>query len=165
MIVADDHQFQSLPAAIAAARTYQAQAHGDVANTVKFGRQALERLPEDEFLQRGIVAALLGVAYWAQGDLEEAHLTLAEGMANMRRAGNFPFGIRGTYILADIRMAQGRLREAIHTYEQSLQLAEEQGEGAMQGTTDLHLRLSDLYREQDNLERRHNTPGAKQNAG
>ena len=142
-----------------------AQALGDVPGTVKYARRALDLLPEEDHLRRGIAAALLGLAYWASGDLEAADRTLADGMANMRMAGNILFAIRGTYALADIRMAQGRLREAIRTYEQSLQLATEQGELVLRGTADLYLRLSELYREQDNLESRHTAPAEKRGTG
>lgn len=151
MIVVDEGQFQALPVAIASARAYYAQTLGDVLGTVMHGLRALDLLPEDDHLQRGIVAALLGVAYWTSGDLEAAHRTLSDGMAWMRRAGNILFSIRGTYALADIRMAQGRLREAIRTYEQSLQLATEHGDHVLRGTADLYLRLSELYREQDSV--------------
>ena len=69
----------------------------------------------------------------------------------MRIGGNILFAIRGAYVLADILLAQGRLREAIRTYEHSLLLAAEQGKHVLRGTADLHLRLSELYREQNNL--------------
>ncbi len=69
----------------------------------------------------------------------------------MRIGGNILFAIRGAYVLADILLAQGRLREAIRTYERSLSLAAEQGKRVLRGTADLHLRLSELYREQNNL--------------
>ena len=88
MVVADEAQFQTLPAAIASARAYLAQAHGDVLATVRYGQQALDLLPEDDYLQRGIAASLLGVAYYAIGDLEMAHHTLAEGIADLQTAGN-----------------------------------------------------------------------------
>ena len=42
-------------------------------------------------------------------------------------AGYVRFQIAGTHILADIRMAQGRLREATEIYERSLRLATEAG--------------------------------------
>ena len=86
MVVVDDEEFRSLPATIAAARTYQAQALGDVPGAVKYGRLALDLLPEDDHLQRGVAAALLGLAYWASGDLETAEHTFADGMTNMRSA-------------------------------------------------------------------------------
>ncbi len=152
MVVVDKEQFRSLPATLASARTYHAQALGDIRGAVKYGRLTLDLLPEEDHLQRGVAAALLGLAYWASGDLETAERTLADGMANMRMAGNILFAIRGTYSLADIRLAQGRLREAIRTYEQSLQLATEQGKSVLRGTADLYLRLSELYHEQGNLE-------------
>ncbi len=151
MVIADEQRFRSLPAALASARAYLAQALGDAAGTVKYGRLALDLYAQDAHLQRGVVAAILGLAYLAQGDLEAAHSTLAEGMASMQAAGNLLFALRGTYILADIRMTQGRLRDAISTYEQLLQLASQQGEPVLRGTADLHMRLSELYVEQDNL--------------
>ena len=151
MVVVDEEQFRSLPATIAMARAYLAQARGDVPGAVAYGQRALDLLPEDDHLQRGITAALLGVAYWERGDLEAARRTLADGMENMRIGGNILFAIRGAYALADILLAQGRLREAIRTYERSLLLAAQQGKRALRGTADLHLRLSELYREQNNV--------------
>ena len=47
----------------------------------------------------------------------------AEGMAHLQLAGNISDAIGGAIALADIRIAQGRLREAMRTYEQALQLA------------------------------------------
>ncbi|NMB87446.1 MAG: hypothetical protein GYA17_03735 [Chloroflexi bacterium] len=150
MAVADEAQFQALPASIATARAYLAQAAGDVPATICHGRQALDLIPGTDYLQRGIVAALLGLAYWAHGDLELARQTLAGGMADMQTAGNILYAIRGTYSLADICLAQGRLQEAIAVYEQSLQLATQHGDQVLRGTADLYLRLSELYYEQNN---------------
>ena len=72
MVVVDEEAFRSLPVSIANARAYQAQALGDVSGTVKYARQALDLLPEDDYFERGVAAALLGLAYWASGDLEAA---------------------------------------------------------------------------------------------
>jgi LuxR family maltose regulon positive regulatory protein len=152
MVVVDEEQFRSLPATIANARAYHAQALGDVPATVKYARRAFDLLPEGDHLRRGRAAVLLGLAYWASGDLETAHRSFADGVADMQKAGNIPFAISGTFILADIRRAQGRLHEAISTYEQSLHLATEQGEPVLQGTGDLHLGLSELHREQGDME-------------
>jgi LuxR family maltose regulon positive regulatory protein len=126
MVVVDEEQFRSLPASIATARAAHAQALGDVPGTVTYARRALDLLPGGYYYERGVLAALLGVAYWASGDLEAAHRSFADFMANMRMAGNILVAISGTFVLADIRMAQGRLHEAVRAYEQSLQLAEEQ---------------------------------------
>jgi LuxR family maltose regulon positive regulatory protein len=152
MVVVDEDQFRSLPATIATARAYHAQALGDVPGTVKYARRALDLLPEGDHVGRGGIDALLGVAYWMSGDLEAAHRTLADAMASFQMAGNILFAISGTFVLADIRMAQGRLHEAVSTYQQSLQLAAGQGETVLRGTADLYLGLSVLHREQGDLE-------------
>ncbi len=152
MLVVDEEEFRSLPATIANARAYHAQALGDVPAAVKYARQALDLLPESDHFERGIRAAILGLAYWANGDLEAAYRTVSDGISNMKMAGNILFAISGTSVLADIRMAQGRLHEAASAYEQSLRLAAEQGEPVLQGTADLHLGLSEIHHEQGHLE-------------
>ncbi len=152
MVVVDEEQFRSLSGTIAIARAYLAGALGDVPGTVKYARRALDLLPEGDYLWRGAAATLLGLAYWTSGDLEAAHQTQADGIARLQMAGDITLAITGTYILADIRMAQGRLHEAVSTYEQSLQLATEQGEPVLRGTADLYVGLSGLHREQGDQE-------------
>ena len=147
MIVVDERQFQTLPASIATARAYIAQTRGDVPGTIKYTRQALDLLPEGDHHKRGPAAALLGLAYWTSGDLEAAHRALADAMANFQLVGSIHFAISGTYGLADIRITQGRLREAIRTYEHALQVAAEQDVPVIRGTANLHLGLSELHRE------------------
>jgi LuxR family maltose regulon positive regulatory protein len=152
MVVGDEEQFRSLPAMIATARAYHAQALGDVPRTVQHARQALDLLPEGDHLRRGEAASLLGCAYWASGDLEAAHRTFADGMAGFQMAGNLLFAITVTLALADIRMAQGRLHEAASTYEQSLLLATEPGESVLPVTANLYLGLGMIHHEQGDQE-------------
>lgn len=148
MVVVDEEQFRNLPASIATARSYFCQARGDIPGTVKYGRQALELLPEADHLRRGPAAALLGLAYWANGDLEAAYRAIADAMANFQKSGHLHFGISGIFGLGDIRTTQGRLRDAIKTYTQALHLALAHGEPLLRGTADLYMGLGELYREQ-----------------
>lgn len=151
-LVADAAQFGALPASIATARAYLAQAHGDIASSVTHGRRALDLLPAGDHLRRGPAAALLGLAQWASGDLEPAYRTLAEAMAGFRQAGSLHFALSVTSGLADIRKTQGRLRDAVAIYTQALQLALAQGQPPLRGTADLYLGLSELEHEQGDLE-------------
>jgi LuxR family maltose regulon positive regulatory protein len=152
MVVVDEEQFRSLPASIATIRAFLAQTFGDMPGTVKYARRALGLLLEGDYITRGRVAVILGLAYWANGHLEPAHQSYADGMANMRKVGNILFTIAGTFILADIRITQGRLREALRTYKQSLQLAADEGVPMLSGTEDLYRGMSEIHYEQGDQE-------------
>jgi LuxR family maltose regulon positive regulatory protein len=75
-------------------------------------------------------------------------------MANIRSAGKqqHRLTISAAYILAEIRVAQGRLQEAASTYERSLQLAAGQGEPVPLATVILHVGLSEILRERGDLQ-------------
>jgi LuxR family transcriptional regulator, maltose regulon positive regulatory protein len=89
----------------------------------------------------------------ARLDLEQAHRMFAAGLASVQKAGYISDVINGTNALADIRLAQGRLHEAMRTREQALRLALEQSEPAPRGTADVYVGLSELHRERDDLDR------------
>jgi LuxR family maltose regulon positive regulatory protein len=80
-----------------------------------------------------------------------AHQAFADFMTKMRLAGNILVAISGTFLLADIRMAQGHLHEAVRSYGHSLELATTQGEPVLQGTADLYVGLGELQCEQGDL--------------
>jgi LuxR family maltose regulon positive regulatory protein len=152
IVVVDEAQFRSLPATIAVARAYYAQALGDVPGTVTYAQRVLDLLPEGEQLRRGQATALLGMTYWASGDLEAANRTFTNYTMNLRTAGNIPDAISTVCVVAEIRMALGRLREAASTLEQFLQFVMDQGEPVPPDTADLHRGLSELYLEQGKLD-------------
>src|SRR5829696_3464755 len=151
MVVMDEEDFRRLPGSIAIFRAGQALALADVPETVKYARRALDLVPEDDHFWRGAAAALLGLAYWTRGDLEAGHRSYAEGMAHLQTVGNISDAIGCAIALADIRIAQGRLREAMRTYEHALQLATEQGELVLRGAADMYVGMSQLHREYDDL--------------
>jgi LuxR family maltose regulon positive regulatory protein len=133
-------------------RAGQALALGNVADTVTHARRALDLVPEDDHLQRGAAMALLGLAAWTGGELEAAHRSYADGMLRMLRAGIIAQAIGCVIALADIRIAQGRLREAMRTYEQGLELATAQGHPILRGTADMYVGMSELLCEQNDLQ-------------
>ena len=152
MVVVDEEAFRRLPSEIAIARAGLALAVGDVPETVTYARRVLDLAAEDDHFLRGAAAAFLGLASWTSGDLESAHRFYADGMAHLQKAGNISDAINGAVTLAAIRIAQGRLREALRTYEHALQLAAEQGDPVMRGTADMYVGMSELHRERNDLE-------------
>ncbi|MFN8473507.1 MAG: LuxR C-terminal-related transcriptional regulator [Anaerolineae bacterium] len=152
MVVVDEEAFRRLPGSIAVWRAGQALMRGDVDGTVKYARQALDLVPEDEHLERGGAEGLLGLAAWMSGDLQTAYRTFAEGMAHLEKAGFVADAVNGAIALADIRTGQGRLRDAMRVYQQALRLAAAQGEPGVPGMDGIYIGMSELYREQNDLD-------------
>ena len=150
--VVDEVAFGRLPGVIAIYRAGLAQLRGDVAGTLIHAARALELADEDDHVGRGAAAALLGLAYWTSADLDAAHRWYAEGMASLAQAGHAADVVAGAITLADLRIAQGRLREANIVYEQGLQRAVEHGVPALRGVADMHTGLSRLLYERNDLE-------------
>ncbi len=152
MVVVDAEGLRRLPGWVAIYRAGSAVAQGDVANTMRNARRALDLVPEEDNLGRGAAAGLLGLAHWTSGDLEAAHRAYADCMARVQQAGHISDAIGCAIALADIRIAQGRLREAMSTYERGLLLATERGEPALRGAADMHVGMSELHREHGELD-------------
>src|SRR3984957_171140 len=151
MVVVDDAEFRRLPAEIELYRAAQALVRGDGPGTVRHALRALELSPADDHLGRASAAALTGLASWASGDLEAGHLGYAECMAGLRRAGHIADIFGCAIALADIRRTQGRLGEAMRTYEQALQRAPQQGGPVLRRTADMYVGMSEVHRERDDL--------------
>ena len=151
MVVVDDEEFRRLPAEIELYRAAQALARGDGPGTVRHARRTLELSPEEDHLGRASAAALIGLASWASGDLEAGHSGYAECMAGLRRAGHIADTFGCAIALADIRRAQGRLGEAMRTYEQALQRASQPGGAVLRGTADMYVGMSEVCRERGDL--------------
>ncbi len=151
-IVADEELFRSLPATIAAARAFRAQALGDISGTVQFARRALELAGEEDLMRHIQATALLGMAEYARGDLEAASRSLTESMAYMRKAGDLsgPLGIY--FVLAEMKFLTGQLNEAANLYQQSLRLLAGQGEPLPVGTSELYRGLGELSIEWNDLD-------------
>ena len=151
MVVVDDEEFRRLPAAIGLYRAALALAQGDGPGTVRHARWALDLSPADDHLGRASAAALMGLASWGSGDLEAGHSAYAECMAGLRRAGYIADTFGCAIALADIRRTQGRLGEAMRTYEQALQRASQPGGPVLRGTADMYVGMSEVCRERGDL--------------
>jgi LuxR family transcriptional regulator, maltose regulon positive regulatory protein len=152
MVVADERAFRGLPGAIAVHRAGQARLLGDVDGTVAHARRALDLAAEDDHLGRGAGAALLGLACWTRGELDAADRWYADGMASLQKAGHVSDAIGCALSVADIRLAQGRLTEALAILQRGLELATEPGgETVLRGAADMHVGISEILRERDDL--------------
>ena len=151
MVVANEEEYRRLPGTIELYRAAQALARGEPPGAIRHARRALDLAPEGEHRWRASASGLMGLAFWGSGDLEAGHLAYAECAAGLRRAGHIADIFGCAIAMADIRLAQGRLGEAMRTYEQALQRAAEQSGPFLRGTADMHVGMSEVYRERDDL--------------
>jgi LuxR family maltose regulon positive regulatory protein len=141
---ADDLAFRSLPSRIAAAHAYLAQARGDGAAAEAHAQRALASAPDDDPGVAALPAGLLGLTYWARGDLDEAREALRTGMAGFRALGDAAAALSFTFAIADVLLTQGRLREARTTFEEALRDAEDAGDPSLPGMAELHVGLAEV---------------------
>src|SRR5579862_531198 len=151
-IVADADEFRRLPSAIATYRAALAMAVGDVAGTIRHAEHGIELAGPDDALGRGSAAGLLALAYWASGDLEGAHRSWAACDASLQKAGHIADLTGPAIAMGDIRITQGRLRDAQGTYERALRFLAEPGRPVLRGAADMHVGLSVLLTERDDLD-------------
>jgi LuxR family maltose regulon positive regulatory protein len=152
MVVVDEAQRRTLPGAIEMYRAAIALMEGDTEATVAHARRVLAVAPDDDELSRAAAHALLGLAAWSEGDLDGAFAAYTEAIAGMRRVGHVADILGCSIAMADIRVAQGRLREAQRLYEQGLQLVADHGTGPLRGVADMHVGLAEILRERDDRE-------------
>jgi LuxR family maltose regulon positive regulatory protein len=150
-VVVDEVAFGALPAAIAFYRAGLAHILGDVAGTMTHARRALELVGTEDPVGRGSAAALLGLAYWTTGALDDASRWYADGMSTFEEAGFIPDAVSGAITIADLQIVQGRLREAMSSYERGLRLATK-ATPPLSGAADMHVGMSLLLAEQNDLD-------------
>ena len=147
----DEEQLRDLLASIAVARAYRADSLGDVPGTVRHAQRVLELLPEGEQLRRGQATALIGMTYWANGDLEAADRVFVDFSGRLLAAGDIPDAISAASVLTGVRPALGRLREATEALTRLLQVVLDQGEPVPPETADLYRGLGELDLERGDL--------------
>ena len=152
MVVADEAEFARLPGAIAMYRAAQAQLRGDMEATLAHARRSLELAGDDDPLGRGGAAGFLALAHWATGELEVAHRYWTDAVTSLERAGHTVDAIACMRALAEIRISQGRLREARRTYQRALQVATEGRTTPLRGAAGMHTGLAELALEANDLD-------------
>jgi LuxR family maltose regulon positive regulatory protein len=150
-VIGDDQRYRTLSTEVASARVYLTQSLGDVPGTLEHATRTLEAIAHDDHAARATGIALVALALWGRGELEHAHRRFSDALDAMGAAGHHLDVVRGLFVLGDIRVAQGRLRDAGIAYQRGLDRAAESPRVADAETDELHLGLSELHREWNDL--------------
>jgi LuxR family maltose regulon positive regulatory protein len=141
---ADTGELRTLPATIAVYRASLAQAHGDVAATVRHAQHALDLAGPDDHLARGSAAGFLGLAAWARGEVTRALEIFAQAVASLHAAGNIVDELSATTLLAEMWVVAGRPTTARRLLDRALLRAEAGGPAMARAIADLHVGLSEV---------------------
>ena len=151
MVVLDRAEWDRLPGAVELYRSATALLDGDPAATITHADLAIAKATEDDHVTRAGAAAVAGLSRWAGGELEEAHRAYSICVDGLRRAGHISDVLGCSITLADIRITQGRLSDALRTYQDALRLAGENSAPVTRGTADMHVGISGIARERNDL--------------
>ena len=143
---------EALLAQVELYRTALAQVRGDIEGAASHAHRVLALAPADDHLARASAAGFLGIVSWTAGELEDAIGFWTECRDGLRNHGHIA-DVQGTTIaLADIRMTQGRLHDAMRVCAEALDMASEYGRPVARGTADIHASLTTLHLERGALE-------------
>ena len=152
LVVVNEQELARLPGVIEMSRAGLAMIRGDLPETLRHAQLAIARATADDHVTRAGASALCGLAYWAGGELDAAHRAYAAGIDGLRRAGHIADVLGCSIALADISVTQGRLTDALGTYDQALQLAAREPGPVLRGTADMYVGKSQIACERGDLD-------------
>ncbi|MDX6204183.1 MAG: hypothetical protein QOF39_240, partial [Frankiales bacterium] len=126
LIVVDQAGYRSLPGHIEMYKAALSLVQGDLAGAVSHARAALSLATPEDDLTRAAAGALAGLASWSTGDLAGAHAAYTQSVAGLTKLGMIPDVLGCCVTLGDLRRTQGRLDDAMRTYQSALDLAARQ---------------------------------------
>ena len=122
---------------------------------VELACDALQSLPDKDYLARGYALRVLGLTYRTDGDLDTALILLHEASEMNRLAGDSHLAITVLHDLALTEMLHGELQQAFATCQEGLRLVEEhrqRGGGQLPATGYIFGLLGRILCEQNDLE-------------
>jgi LuxR family maltose regulon positive regulatory protein len=124
LVVVDRSELDRVPGAIETYWAGLALVGGDPAGTIKRAAHALEVAAEGDNLTISAAAGLMGLAFWATGDVVAAHRSYLRCADGLTRAGHLSDVLGCSLALADMELTLGRLADAERALHRALALAE-----------------------------------------
>jgi LuxR family maltose regulon positive regulatory protein len=145
----DDLPFQG---EIMAVQAVYASLYGLPDKGIQWATRALPLIAPQDHLSRAAAFQALGNAYRYQGELDAALAAYGQARREFDAMGNSFMGQLPHYRMASILIMQGRLHQAMHTYESLRKRAQEAGYEPLVSTGELFGYLGDLYLEWNDLD-------------
>ncbi|MDO8390203.1 MAG: LuxR C-terminal-related transcriptional regulator [Actinomycetota bacterium] len=149
----DMSELARVPAAIEMYWAGLSLVSGDFPATHRHAQLAIDTATaEDDVVPAG-AAGLSGLAHWACGELDAARSSYVTCIGGLRRAHHVSDALGCYLTVADIQVAQGRLREADATYGEAMAVATSTTGESPRGTADIHVAYGRVALERGDLKR------------
>ena len=155
IVAVDLAELARVPAAIELYRAGLSLVSGDLPATHQHARLAIKTATADDHVVRAGASGLSGLAHWACGELVEARDSYETCIDGLRLARHLVDAIGCYLTVAEIQMAQGRLRDAQATYEEAVRVAGGATGEPLRGSADIHVGRAQLAAERGDLRTAH----------
>jgi LuxR family maltose regulon positive regulatory protein len=108
-------------------RASYAAVRGNVQQAIEFAHQALTHWPEENAPMRMRVSSVLGLAHFRAGNMTEAEQAFSQAIAAAKAANIGFVAVPFVCSIAEIQITQGRLRQALQTCQQAIEMATVEG--------------------------------------
>ena len=146
----DDAKKQEMVGYVAGLKAIQSLWQRDFKNGLDFANQAIENLPENNWI-RGYCAIVLGSSYWGSGDLSRAKDAYKESYVVGKASGSMMLAVSGGCNLAHAIELDGDLQEALELFQDLFELAEQDGK-VLPVAGYIHVEIARLFHELNQLE-------------
>ncbi|HVN54528.1 MAG TPA: LuxR C-terminal-related transcriptional regulator [Anaerolineaceae bacterium] len=136
---------------MAAIRSHSALVHGDIPAVIAHTRRALDLLPRGDEM-RCETAVALGGAYWALGDGPASEQAFGLARTNALEGGQRTMAVPASCYMGIQQAKQGRLKEAMRTYQEALEYALSPGGKELPVAGFANIKIGDVLREWNRLE-------------
>jgi LuxR family maltose regulon positive regulatory protein len=117
---------------------------------LEMSQQALELLPEDNYMY-GMAALALGGAYWGLGQVEASEAAFVRSSVTAQRGGHKFLAVSGRVYAGIQQVKQARLRDAHRTFREALEMAGGPGDKRLPPAGFPLVRMGALHREWNEL--------------
>ena len=137
---------------ILAVQAIYASLYGSSEQAIELATQAISLLDPHDCLSLAAAQQALGNARCNQGDLDAAIQGYHAAAKHFEGLGSVFMSQLPLYRIADIQVQQGRLHQALQTYQDVRRIAQEAGREPVIVTGQIYGHLSELYREWNELD-------------
>jgi len=146
----DDSQKQEMVGYVAGLKAIQSLWQRDFKNGLVFANQAIENLPENNWI-RGYCAIVLGSSYWGSGDLTGAKDAYKESYLVGQASGSMMLAVSGGCNLAHAIELEGHLQEALELFQDLFKFVEQDGK-VLPVAGYIHVEIARLFHELNQLD-------------